>query len=57
MDPFGADAALPRQVTFSAHTEQGKMGQGWNELTAHQEKEKNEETKKDRRKEKTGDRF
>ena len=37
---------LPRQVTFAAHTEQKKDGSrvGMN-ATAHQEKEKNEETK------------
>ena len=31
MDPFGASAAFndfPLQVTFPAHTEQGKMGPG-----------------------------
>ena len=44
---------LPRQVTFPAHTEQGKMGARVRiNVTAHQEKEKNEETKKGRRKEK-----
>ena len=51
---------LPRQVTFPAHTEQGKMRArvGMN-VTAHQEKEKNEETKKGKRKEKEkiGDQF
>ena len=38
---------LPRQVTFPAHTGQGKIGVGVRmNVTAHQEKEKNEETKK-----------
>ena len=41
---------LPRQVTFPAHTEQGKMGPelGIN-VTAHQKKEKSEETKTGKR--------
>ena len=49
---------LPRQVTFSAHTEQAKMGPrvGMN-VTAHQEKEENEETKKGRRKRKQATDF
>ena len=38
---------LPRQVTFPAHTEHGKMGPGVEmNVTAHQEKKENEETKK-----------
>ena len=41
---------LPRQVTFPVHTEQGKDGArvGMN-VTAHQEKEENEDTKKGKR--------
>ena len=41
---------LPRQVTFPAHTEQGKHGArvGMN-VTAQQEKEKNKETKEGKR--------
>ena len=51
---------LTRQVTFAVHTEQGKNGTRVRiNVTTHQEKEKNRETKKGRRKEteKTGDRF
>ena len=33
---------LPRQVTFPAHTKQGKTGQGFGLTLPHQEKEKNE---------------
>ena len=42
---------LPRQVAFLAHTKQGKMGAwvGMN-VTAHQEKEKNERTRTGKRK-------
>ena len=40
-------SGLPHQFTFSEHTEQGKMGPGLVRMnvTAHQEKEKNEELK------------
>ena len=38
---------LLHQVTFPAHTKQGKTGQAfWINVAAHQEKEKNEKTVK-----------
>ena len=54
---------LPRQVTFPAHTEQGKMSQGWDKRyrSSREGEERGDEERqeKGRRNEKvkTGDRF
>ena len=65
MDPFEAQVQhctdLPRQVTFLAHTEQGKMGArvGMN-ITAHQEKKETKTGKRragEKRKRKQGTDF
>ena len=63
MDPFGAGAALhclvPPGHISSAHRARKDGARFRMNVTAHQEKKKNEETKEGRRKEKvkTGDRF
>ena len=63
MDPFGASAALhwlalPGHISIAHRARKDGARVGMN-ATAHQEKEKNEETKKGRREEKenAGDRF
>ena len=51
---------LPRQVTFPAHTEQGKTGQDWDERyrsSREEEEGDKDRQEKGRRKEKTVDRF
>ena len=63
MDPFGAGAALHRLAPpghiSSAHRARKDGARVRMNVTAHQEKKKNEETNKSRRKEKekTGDRL
>ena len=48
MDPFGAGAALPGHISI-AHRAAKDDTRVWMNVTAHQEKEENKETKKGKR--------